>query len=89
LEAFILSLFPKLHFLPVFWAQVRRQELEAFIQKWDNKYNYYIGASWKDNWQELSTFWRYPYEMRRLIYTTNPIFLHAQNYQKQRDISNN
>ncbi|MDR0617637.1 MAG: transposase [Endomicrobium sp.] len=30
-------------------------------------------ASWKYNWQELSTFWRYPYEMRRLIYTTNPI----------------
>ena len=29
--------------------------------------------SWRRNWPELSTFFRYPAEVRRLIYTTNPI----------------
>ena len=28
---------------------------------------------WRDNWPELSTFYKYPEEIRRLIYTTNPM----------------
>jgi len=29
--------------------------------------------SWKENWESLSTFFQYPEELRRLVYTTNPI----------------
>lgn len=32
-----------------------------------------ISASWKKNWAELSTFFKYPPEIRTLIYTTNLI----------------
>jgi len=47
-------------------------ELENFKGKWDKKYPH-ISASWQRNWGELSTFFKYPEEIRRLIYTTNPI----------------
>jgi putative transposase len=47
-------------------------ELEDFKQKWDKKYPH-IGAGWERNWSELSTFFKYPEEIRRIIYTTNPI----------------
>lgn len=46
--------------------------LEAFEQKWGKKYQYAV-KSWKDNWAALSTFYKYPEEIRRMIYTTNPI----------------
>ena len=32
-----------------------------------------ITASWQTHWAELSTFFKYPYSVRKLIYTTNPI----------------
>ena len=28
---------------------------------------------WDENWSEISTFFKYPDEMRRLIYTTNTV----------------
>ena len=28
---------------------------------------------WRRNWTELATFFKYPAEIRKLIYTTNPI----------------
>jgi len=46
--------------------------LDRFEEKWGGKYSYAI-KSWRANWQSLSTFFRYPPEIRRLIYTTNPI----------------
>lgn len=49
-----------------------KAELDNFIEHWGNKYEY-IGTSWEKNWTELSTFWDYPSDLRRLIYTTNPI----------------
>ena len=48
------------------------QELNNFEQKWGQKYGYAV-KSWKNNWPRLSTFFKYPEEIRRLIYTTNPI----------------
>lgn len=51
----------------------KEQNLEEFGEKRDKKYGY-ISKSWRDNWEQLSTFWTYPDEIRRLIYTTNPIF---------------
>lgn len=46
--------------------------LEEFSDKWGKKYPYPI-KSWESNWDELLTFMKYPEEIRRLIYTTNPI----------------
>lgn len=46
--------------------------LDELSAKWDNKYSY-IAKSWRKNWDELSTFFKYPNEIRRLIYTTNTI----------------
>ena len=46
--------------------------LEDFGNKWDGKYPK-IYKSWKDNWATLSTYFKYPEPVRRLIYTTNAI----------------
>ena len=43
-----------------------------FGEKWNKKYPQ-IYKSWVDNWTELSTFFKYPEEVRRLIYTTNAV----------------
>ena len=32
-----------------------------------------ISKSWRENWANLSTYFKYPQEVRRLIYTTNTI----------------
>ena len=46
------------------------EKLDEFAEKWGKKYPYAI-KSWRDNWLELSTFFKFPKEFRRLIYTTN------------------
>jgi transposase-like protein len=46
--------------------------LEDFRNKWDGKYPK-ISKSWNDNWITLSTYFKYPEPVRRLIYTTNAI----------------
>jgi putative transposase len=46
--------------------------LEDFEDRWSQKYPY-IAKSWRNNWTELSTFFKYSPELRKLIYTTNPI----------------
>ena len=47
-------------------------ELELFKDKWDSKYPK-IYKSWNDNWAILSTYFKYPEAVRRLIYITNAI----------------
>jgi transposase-like protein len=46
--------------------------LEDFAQKWEGKYSYAI-RSWRDNWDELTVFYGFPLEIRKIIYTTNLI----------------
>ena len=46
--------------------------LEEFKEKWDSKYPQ-IYKMWESNWTDLSGFFKYPTEMRRLIYTTNAV----------------
>jgi len=46
--------------------------LDAFEQKWDSKYRYAV-RSWRTNWDDLTTFFDYPVEIRKIIYTTNLI----------------
>ena len=52
--------------------QAALDALETFAQNWDNKYPK-IAKSWRENWTNLSTYFKYPQEVRRLIYTTNTI----------------
>jgi putative transposase len=46
--------------------------LIKFKDKWGKKYPSCI-KSWEDNWDILSTFFAYPADIRRIIYTTNII----------------
>ena len=46
--------------------------LDIFAETWDKKYPK-ISKSWRENWANLSTYFKYPVEVRRLIYTTNTI----------------
>ncbi len=46
--------------------------LEEFEQQWSRKYPY-IAKSWHANWDNLSTFFQFPMQIRRIIYTTNII----------------
>ena len=47
-------------------------ELDSFEEKWGEKKTK-ITKSWKDNWANLSTYYKYPEAVGRLIYTTNAI----------------
>lgn len=47
-------------------------QLEEFKDKWSKKYPQ-IARSWEDNWAGLSVYFKYPAEVRRLIYTTNAV----------------
>jgi transposase-like protein len=46
--------------------------LDEFEEKWGSRYPK-ISRSWRDNWVNLSAYFKYPQEMRTLIYTTNAI----------------
>lgn len=46
--------------------------LEEFRETWGRKYPQII-KSWQQNWAELSTYFKYPQEVRTLIYTTNAV----------------
>jgi putative transposase len=46
--------------------------LDIFAQKWDNTHPK-VSKAWYDNWTNLSTFFDYPKDIRKVIYTTNAI----------------
>jgi len=48
------------------------EELDRFDGIWSGKYPR-IAKSWRENWVNLSAFFKYPQELRTLIYTTNAI----------------
>ena len=45
---------------------------EEFREKWDRKYPNILRA-WDTNWAELTSFFEFPNEIRRIIYTTNAV----------------
>ena len=53
-------------------------QLLHLAEKWNDKYAFAV-RSWENNWDELSTFFNYPAEIRRLIYTNNAI----EGYNRQ------
>lgn len=62
--------------LRTIYTSANRQQaalaLESFGQKWDGKYKE-IRRKWEHNWEELMAFMDYSSEIRRMIYTTNPV----------------
>lgn len=46
--------------------------LELFRSKWDKKYKE-VGENWAENWEEAMAFMDYGPDIRRMIYTTNPV----------------
>jgi len=48
------------------------ENLLSFEEKWGKKYPL-AAKSWMDNWTNLSTFFEYEDQVRKIIYTTNPI----------------
>ena len=70
------SMYPTMTDLKAVYAAVDEQAAltapDIFARRWDKKYPR-ISQSWRDNWPNLSTYFRFPQELRRLIYTTNAI----------------
>jgi putative transposase len=58
--------------------QTAQYQLDVFEEKWGGKYPK-IALSWRSNWANLSTYFKYPQEVRTLIYTTNAI----ENFNRQ------
>ena len=54
------------------------EALESLEGNWGKKYPTSV-ASWRNNWAQLSTYFKYPAEIRKLIYTTNSI----ENFNRQ------
>ena len=52
--------------------EIAMDNLLAMKDKWGNKYPNAI-KSWEDNWDNLSTFFAFPGNIRKIIYTTNVI----------------
>jgi len=66
---------------PVYRADNESQaqdELAKLKEKWNKKYPMVI-SSWETNWPKLSTYFKYPAAIRKLIYTTNTI----EGYHRQ------
>lgn len=66
---------------PVYQAKTREEgetNLLKLAEKWGDRYPAAI-RSWENNWTELSTFFDFPAQIRRLIYTNNAI----EGYHRQ------
>ncbi|HSG43459.1 MAG TPA: IS256 family transposase [Anaerolineales bacterium] len=65
----------------VYQAATREQaetNLLHLDQNWSSKYAAAV-RSWQNNWDDLTTFFEFPKEIRRLIYTTNSV----EGYHRQ------
>lgn len=66
---------------PVYQAvnkETAEANLDKLSEKWSKKYSIVL-SSWQKNWEKLSTYFKYPAEIRKLIYTTNTI----EGYHRQ------
>ena len=52
--------------------QAAQAALADFADRWESKYPYAI-RSWRQSWDELTVFYDFPLEIRRIIYITNII----------------
>lgn len=56
-------------------------ELNNLATKWEDKYPI-VTRSWRNNWERLSQYFKYPEEIRRIIYTTNTIEAVHRQFRK-------
>ena len=56
-------------------------ELEIVREKWGKKYPYAIN-NWENNWEDVNSFFQFPNEIRRIMYTTNIIEGLNRQYRK-------
>lgn len=66
-------------------VDIARNALEEFGEKWNKKYPM-IYKSWDSHWEDLIEFFKYPFEIRRAIYTTNAV--ESLNYQLRKVTKN-
>ena len=69
---------------PVYKAEtVKAAEiaLDALEEKWGTKYPIVI-KSWRKKWPNLSVYFKYPADIRRVIYTTNAIEAVHRQFRK-------
>ena len=62
-------------FKAVYNAPNEKAGLEALAdirEKWGKKYPYAV-SNWENNWEDVSPFFQFPDEVRRIMYTTNII----------------
>lgn len=52
--------------------EIALENLDILEENWGKKYPSSI-ASWRNNWPQLSAYFKYPSEIRKIIYTTNSI----------------
>lgn len=62
-----------------------RAALEAFEQRWGAQYPL-IARSWRRDWSALTTYFDYPVDIRKALYTTNAI--ESLNYSLRRVLKN-
>jgi transposase-like protein len=53
-------------------VEIAEKALVSMDLKWGTKYKYAI-QSWQNNWENLTHYFDYPMEIRKIIYTTNTI----------------
>lgn len=58
--------------------------MDEFEKKWGSKYPHII-KSWRERWESLMTYFRYPVEIRKVIYTTNLIESVNSKFRKVTD----
>jgi len=61
-------------------AEAALDELE---EKWGAKYPIVL-KSWREKWPNLSVYFKYPADIRKVIYTTNTIEAVHRQFRKQR-----
>jgi transposase-like protein len=68
--------------LKTVYQAATREKAEANLlqleQTWGSKYGAAV-RSWQNNWEDLATFFEFPKQIRRLIYTTNSV----EGYHRQ------
>jgi putative transposase len=61
--------------------ELAEMNLLKLDEKWSEKCRSAV-AGWKDNWVHLSTFFSFPEEIRKMIYTTNAVEALHRQYRK-------
>jgi len=64
--------------------QEAESQMVRFEERWLKQYPH-VAKSWRTNWDTLTTFFRYPVEIRKVMYTTNIIESVNSKFRKVTD----